>query len=216
MKTPVAAALLALLALAAYGYHLAHGSFYTDDWANAASYHFAESPRYFNAVSEIHQVIGGRPLMTLLLPLPYAVLGLDPTPHLILAILLGVATALCLFVSLRTLEMPSVHAWAIAALTLLFPWSDSLRLWPAASLNTISVCFFLVGLTVALRGHRRGGAARRPLLPGAGAAAGGAACLAGRRGGGDGRALLLAHRDCQLTACWLSRRAGRGSTRLHP
>lgn len=157
MKTPVAAALFALLALVAYGYHLVHGGFYTDDWANAASYHFADSPRYFNAVSEIHQVIGGRPLMALLLPLPHALLGLDPTPHLVLAVLLGVATAVCLFVLLRTLEMPPIHAWAIAALALLFPWSDSLRLWPAASLNTISVCFFLVGLTVALRGFEHQG-----------------------------------------------------------
>lgn len=156
-ETGVAAALFALLALAAYGYHVAHGSFYTDDWANAASYHFADPPRYWNAVSEIHKVIGGRPLMTLLLPLPHAVFGLDPTPHLVLAAVLGVATALCLFALLRTVGMPALHAWAVAALALLFPWSDSVRLWPAASLNTISVCFFLVGLTVALRGFEHRG-----------------------------------------------------------
>jgi hypothetical protein len=167
-ETGVAAALLTLLAPAAYGYHVAHGSFYTDDWANAAGYHFAAPPRYFNAVSEIHQVIGGRPVMTLLLPLPHALFGLDPTPHLVLAALLGVATALCLFVLLRTLAMPPVHAWAIAALSLLFPWSDSLRLWPAASLNAFSVCFFLVGLTVALRGFGHPG--RRGTAMHAGAA----------------------------------------------
>jgi hypothetical protein len=164
----VAAALFTLLALAAYGYHIVHGGFYIDDWANAASYHFAEPPRYLNAVSEIRQVIGGRPVMTLLLPLPHALFGLDPTPHLVLAVLLGVATALCLFTLLRTLEMPPLHAWAIAALALLFPWSDSLRLWPAASLNTISVCFFLVGLTIALRGF--GHAGRRGTAMHAGAA----------------------------------------------
>jgi hypothetical protein len=153
----VAAALLALLALAAYGYHIAHGGFYTDDWANAASYHFADAPRYFTAVSEIHQVIGGRPLMALLLALPHALFGLDPAPHLALAALLGVATSLCLFVLLRTLELPAVHAWAIAALVLLFPWSDSLRLWSAASLNSVSVCLFLIGLTIALRGFEQPG-----------------------------------------------------------
>lgn len=148
----VAAALLALLGLVAYGYHVAHGSFYIDDWANAASYHFADPPRYWNAVSEIHAVIGGRPVMTLLLPLPHALFGVHPVPFLILAALLGVATALCLFALLRTLEMPAVHAGAISALALLFPWADSLRLWPAASLNTIAVIFFLLGLTLALRG----------------------------------------------------------------
>jgi hypothetical protein len=163
-----AAVLFALLALVAYGYHVAHGGFYTDDWANAAGYHFADSPRYWNAVAEIRQVVGGRPVMALLLPLPHALLGLDPTLHLALAALLGIAAALCLFVLLRTLEMPPAHAWAIAALALLFPWSDSLRLWPAASLNTISICFFLVGLTIALRGFRYSG--RRGTAMHAGAA----------------------------------------------
>lgn len=167
-ETGVAAALLTLLALAAYGYHVAHGGFYSDDWANAAGYRFAASPRYLNAVSEIHQVVGGRPVMAVLQPLPHALLGLDPTPHLVLAVLLGAATALCLFVLLRTLEMPPVHGWAIAALALLFPWSDSLRLWPVASLNTVAVCFFLVGLTIALRGFEHRG--RRGTAMHAGAA----------------------------------------------
>jgi hypothetical protein len=152
-----AASLLALVGLLAYGRFVIDGGFYSDDWANAANYHFAESPRYFTSVSDLHQVLGGRPLLAVLLPVPHALLGLHPSLHLALAVVLGVATSLCLFVLLRTLEMPALHAWAISALALLFPWSDSLRLWSTASLNTVAVCLFLIGLTVALRGLEREG-----------------------------------------------------------
>lgn len=153
----IAAALFALLALLAYGRFIFDGGFYSDDWANAANYHFADSPRYFSSVSDLQQVLGGRPLLAVLLPIPHALLGLHPSLHIALAVLLGVATSLCLFVLLRTLEMPVLHAGAISTLALLFPWDDSLRLWSTASLNTVAVCLFLIGLTVALHGFEREG-----------------------------------------------------------
>ncbi len=53
--------------------------------------------------------------------------------------------------------MAPLHAGVIAALALLFPWSDSIRLWSTASLNSVAVCFFLVGLILALRGLERRG-----------------------------------------------------------
>jgi len=96
-------------------------------------------------------------VMTLLLSAPHALFGLDPRPHLALAALLGAAVSLCLFVLLRTLSMPMLPALVIAVLALLFPWSDSVRMWPAASLNSVAVLFYLSGLIVALRGLDRRG-----------------------------------------------------------
>ena len=147
---------LTLVAAAAYGAWLGVGGFYSDDWANAAGYRFAEAPRYWSSVGDLASVLGGRPLLAVFLPIPHALFGVAPGPHLALALALGIATSLCLYVLLRTLEMAPVHAAAIAALSLLFPWSDSIRLWPTASINSLSVCFFLIGLVVALRGfdHR--------------------------------------------------------------
>lgn len=164
----VAAALFAVLALAAYGSYVAHGGFYSDDWSHAASYHFADSPRYFTSVSQLEDFLGGRPLSALLMPVPQALFGPHPAPHLALAALLGVVTSLCLFLLLRTLAMAPLHAWMIGALVLLFPWADSTRLWATASVNSLSVCFFLLGLTVALRGFDHRG--RRGALMHAGAA----------------------------------------------
>lgn len=152
-----ALAVLAAIAAAAYGAHVADGGFYSDDWANASGYQFADSPRYWSSVGELEETLGGRPLSAVLLPIPHAIFGLDAGLHLALAAFLALLTSLLFFVLLRTLEMAPLHAGAIAALAMLFPWSDSIHLWPAGSINTISVCLLLLGLIVALRGFDRRG-----------------------------------------------------------
>ena len=53
--------------------------------------------------------------------------------------------------------MAPIDAAAVATLALLFPWSDSIRLWPTGSLIGVSVILFLLGLTVAVRGLSRRG-----------------------------------------------------------
>jgi hypothetical protein len=152
----VAALLLVGLAVAANGWFVLHGGFYSDDWSHAADYRFEESPRYLNSFVHLQEFLGGRPLSAALMPIPQAIFGSDPTPHLALAAAIGVLVSFCLFLLLRTMAMAPLHAGAIAALALLFPWSDSSRLWATGSVNSLAVCFFLVGLTIALRGlgHR--------------------------------------------------------------
>jgi hypothetical protein len=146
----------------AYGSFVLHGGFISDDWSDAASYQLANPPRYWSTIRYLSHLIGGRPVQVLLLPVPDALFGLHPSLHLALALALGIATSFCLYLALRTLRMARLHAGAIAVLSLLFPWSEGLRLWPTASLINISACFFLLGLAVALRGldrPGRGGAA---------------------------------------------------------
>ena len=157
LEALVAALLLALLGLLAYGAFVGDGGFYSDDWSHAANYHFAESPRYLNAFEQQQEFLGGRPLSAALMPVPQAIFGPDPTPHLALAVVIGVLLSLCLFVLLRTMRMAPLHAGLIAALVLLFPWADSSRLWATGSVNSVSVAFFLLGLTVALRGFDHSG-----------------------------------------------------------
>jgi hypothetical protein len=166
-ETLIATALFALLALLVYGSYVAHGGFYSDDWSHAAGYRFADSPRYFTSVSQLEEFLGGRPLSALLMPIPQAIFGPHPAPQLALAAFLGVITSLCFFLFLRTMAMAPLHAWMIGALALLFPWADSSRLWATAGVNSLSVCFFLLGLVVALRGFRHRG--RRGTLMHAGA-----------------------------------------------
>ena len=155
----LAGVVLVLLAVgaAAYGLYVTRGGFYSDDWSNAANYRFADPPRFWSSVSDLEAVLGGRPILALLLPVPHAILGTDQGLQLALALFLGVLTSACFYALLRTLSMAPVHALAIAVLVLLFPWSDSIRLWATASVNSVAVCLFLIGLAVALRGLERPG-----------------------------------------------------------
>jgi hypothetical protein len=137
-----------------YGAYVLHGGFYSDDWSNAADYQLGGPSRYWAAVDQSHRVLGGRPVLALLLPIPHALFGVHPSLHLGLALGLGIVTSLCFYALMRALRLAPLHAGAIAILTLLFPWSDSIRLWSTASVNSLSVSWFLLGLFVALRGLR--------------------------------------------------------------
>ena len=141
-----------------FGPHVLHGGFYSDDWADAARYHFADSPRYWSSFRGFQHNSGGRPLLALIRPTPHALFGQNASLHLGLALALGVLTAACLYLALRTLGVARLHAWWIAMLALLFPWADSIRLWPSASLNNVAVCFYLLGVVIAIKGLRLRGA----------------------------------------------------------
>jgi hypothetical protein len=153
----VVALVLVCVGILAYGSYVLHGGFYSDDWSDAADYQLSDSPRYWSSVGYLSGFLGGRPVLILLLPLPDAIFGPHPSLHLALTLGLGVATSLCLYLVLRTLAMARTHAGAIAVLTLLFPWSDAIRLWSVSFLISVSACFFLLGLVLALHGLNRRG-----------------------------------------------------------
>lgn len=161
--------MLSIVGIAAYASYVAKGGFYADDWSHAASFNFAEPPRYWSSVADIESVVGGRPLTALLMPAPHALFGLDREAHLALALGLGIATSLCLYLLLRTLAIAPLHSGAIAVLALLFPWSDVIRLWPTGSVIGISVPLALLGVVLALRGLSRGGGPGIAIHAGAGA-----------------------------------------------
>ena len=159
----VASAGLGLVAVAVFGAHIARGGFYADDWGNAAEYHFIQSPEYFHSVAARANSLGSRPLLAVLLPIPHALFGAHPAPQIALGIALGVLTCAILYGLLRTIGVASIHAGAIAVLTLLFPWADSVRLWATASLNTVAICFGLLGLWLSLGALTRHGRAAQRL-----------------------------------------------------
>jgi hypothetical protein len=159
-------ALVALLLAAAgavvYYPHVLHGGFYSDDWSLSAIYRLPQ-PDYGRAVHLLDGILGARPLLARLQPVPHVLFGLHTRPHLALAVALGVLTSLCLFAFLRTAGLARVHALAVAALALMYPWSDGVRLWTTGSVNQVALCLGLAGAAIALRGMSR------PRLRGAGA-----------------------------------------------
>ena len=158
-ETATVSLLLALVAAIVLGPHIRDGGFYIDDWSNASYRAFAEPPAIVDTARTIWDVLESRPLLALALATPHVLFGLNPALHLALAAFLAVLLSLLLHAVLRTLGWPLVHAAAVAALVLLFPWSDSTRLWATAGVNQLAVCAYLGGLLLAFRAISRPGSA---------------------------------------------------------
>lgn len=149
----LAFALLALVAvgLAAYWPHISHGGFYSDDWADiAATLHPPGGGGVGDTLDFYSQVFPYRPVLILYVPLKYWVLGADPGLQLAWAVCLASIVAALLYTVLRLFGTPWLHAWLIAALTIVFPWSDSTKFWEAASLPSLALAIALAGLLLAL------------------------------------------------------------------
>jgi len=156
--------LLLALAAAAFGSHVVHGGFYSDDWAISE----LETQRgYWGSVDALFDVLGSKPVLAVLLPVPHALFGSTTELHLALAAVLSVLTSASFYLLLRTLGLEHRHAGPIAALSLLFPWADSTRLWATASINNVAVILYLLGVVTALRGLAHSG--HRSVLMHAGA-----------------------------------------------
>ncbi len=142
------AAALSTLAATVYGPHVARGSFAWDDWENAAT--TAVPPAHFLGPFDLRQAVY-EPGLSLALPLPHLLFGSRPAWHLALAAVLAVAMSMCVLALLRELGVPALAAALVGALTLVFPWADSVRLWATAGLNQIAVCLYLVAMTLGVR-----------------------------------------------------------------
>jgi hypothetical protein len=146
---------LALLAALVYGDHVVRGGFLWDDWENAGTTRYRYEPGFLGPF-DLRQA-AYRPVLQLLIPLPHLLLGANPAGHLALALALAVLACAAFHALLRALGVPSAHAIAAAALALVFPWSDSTRLWATASLNLVGVALVMGAAAIALRALARPG-----------------------------------------------------------
>jgi hypothetical protein len=150
----VAGVALGLVGVGAFGQSWRRGGFYSDDWGNAAVY---ANRGYAGLVHDAHASLGARPILALLLPLPHALFGLNAGAQGAFGVLLGVVACATFYVFLRTLRVDPGTAIVVAALALIFPWADSVRLWPTASVNNVAVILYFAGASVGLRyAGRRG------------------------------------------------------------
>lgn len=155
LELAVALAALAAVGGLVYGSHVLSGGFYYDDWANAALHRYSG-----DSVGAFWDLTSYRPLLALYVPLTHEVFGAHFGLHLAWAVALAVLMSACLFLVLRLLGMQRLHAAAIATLVLVFPYSDSTRLWATSSMAHLSISFYLLGTAAAIAGIR----GRRPLL----------------------------------------------------
>ncbi len=156
-EAAAALGLLLLLGAAVYGVHVARGGFTWDDWQLAGRLRFAPQNDEFIGWIDL-KLLAFRPLSAIFVGLPALAFGTAAAWHLALAVAISAATAATFYVFLRVVvPLEPVHAGAIAGLLLVFPWSDSMVLWPTASLNWLGVAFYFAGVVVAIRGLEAGG-----------------------------------------------------------
>jgi hypothetical protein len=155
----VAAAALTLLAVVVFGAQVREGGFYSDDWSTASAVEFRG---YLGTVGfTLHHVIPGRPVLAASQPVTHYLFGLDTATHLAVGVLLAAVTSLSFFVFLRCLRVEFPHALAMAALSLVFPWSIGLRLWAIGAIDNLALIAYFLGTASALtalglRQDRRG------------------------------------------------------------
>jgi hypothetical protein len=149
----VAFAGLLLLGAALFGPQVAEGGFYWDDWQNSLNVHIAGDPGLFSSLDRgtLRPVFGYRPALTVMLVVEHWALGTGPAPHLVMAVLFGVLTGWALYLLLRTCGLSTLESALPAALLLVFPWTDSTRLWATASFDTLAVALYLLGAVLAVR-----------------------------------------------------------------
>jgi hypothetical protein len=143
--------LLVVLAGAVFERHVRSGGFYYDDWSNAARTVFAPHG-YFGAIHAFRSITGFRPLALLYVPAIHEILGLHPHEQIAWGICLAVLMSAAVYLALTAIGLERVHAFLIAALVLVFPFSDATRMWATAATAHLVVALYLFGLVLALRG----------------------------------------------------------------
>jgi hypothetical protein len=137
-----------------------HGSFVADDWSYRALAHFNS----FGGI--VHQQLEQdvrRPLAAVYFATLFTLIGSHIRLMLLFAAMLRFVLALSLYGVLRELRFEWLAATAVAALTLLFPETDSTWLWATASLLPFALSCVLLGSLLNLRAVQAEKGKRRSL-----------------------------------------------------
>lgn len=153
--------LMTALSFAVFGWYAFHGGFVADDWVNADRYYFHPEPGFWGAVDNYQTP--SRPIAAVYVTLTYAVMGMHFDQHLVLSVILAAFLSVAYFAFLRTLGLGLPWALAAAAILLVFPSSDSTRLWSTGSQINLFIGLYLVAMVIAIGGRRRFGPA--PTVP---------------------------------------------------
>jgi hypothetical protein len=145
-----------VVAALALGPFVRHGGFFLDDWSNGAgALQPPGSPDIGKALSFFAEITEFRPVLIVYVPLTYFVFGMHIHLQDAWSVFLAVLAGTTFYSILRTLGVPWLHCWLIAAWTIVFPWSDATRFWVTGDQVTLSITIMGLGLLVALVGLNR-------------------------------------------------------------
>jgi hypothetical protein len=160
--------IVSVVTLVLFTEHAIDAGFYSDDWAyRTAWWTFEERGGFGEAFEWFWEtpLLSGRPALAVYLALVQAAFGEHQGWYLGWAMILAALLSVSFYLFLRTLRMPPLHAAVIALLVLVFPASDSTRIWAIISDAQVSMSACLLGGVLALRSFDRSGR-RRALLRG--------------------------------------------------
>jgi hypothetical protein len=135
--------------------HVGRGGFYYDDWGVLALGRF---PPAGGLLHGLWLYYGQRPAQVLYYAAFDELLGVAAAARLALAATMVALQATLLYVLLRRLGLIARDALACAALSLAFPFSDSVWLWGILSLTSLAIAAALLGVILALRALHSSGA----------------------------------------------------------
>jgi hypothetical protein len=156
--TLLAALALGVLAIAIWGPGVTNLGFYYDDWALLAG--FGDAPNktpaeLWRACKEFEP--NGRPGGCVYHPLAYLVTGGTVRGYHVLSLAYVWGSALVLYLLLQRCRVAWGLALAVAALWVVFPGSDSTRLWPTAAGAQLILTLYMLAVLLGIVALRRTG-----------------------------------------------------------
>ncbi len=132
--------------------------FYYDDWLLQATFGDASGRSLGDLFSACRVVEpAGRPGGCAYHSTVYALLGADPAAYHVLSIVLLVASTLLFYLLLRRCGLGHWPALLVCVLYVVYPGSDSTRLWPTSIGAQYILGAYLAGVLLAIEGLRRDG-----------------------------------------------------------
>jgi hypothetical protein len=149
----VYALVLGVTAVVILGEHVKRSGFYSDDWAYRAVWVQTDDKGFWGQIDNfLHSSsLLGRPTLAVYLSFVQQVFGPHQGAYLAWAVVVAVIFSCCLYLVLRTLGLRPLDAGSIGFLVLVFPASDSTRIWAMISDASVAMSLALLGVFCALR-----------------------------------------------------------------
>jgi hypothetical protein len=145
----VAALVLGVIALVAFGGHVRHGGFYYDDWGVLGIVRFRAHGQ--SAIGALWPFYSKRPGEVVWYALVDSTLGFHASLQLALAAATLTLELLAIFALMRMLGLAFLHSLLICALILVFPFSDSQWLWAIMSMATLACAIGVLAVILAIK-----------------------------------------------------------------
>jgi hypothetical protein len=148
---------LLIVALAIYGSYASMGGWFYDDWRMYALLRDAHGGFFAELHACASTITGGRGLACIYHAGEYSIFGAHRTDYQFTAIAFLVLDATLLYAIAVRCRLSRPWAFLLGAALVLFPASDSSRLWPVAAIGQYVVALVLIAVLIALSALGRRG-----------------------------------------------------------